>query len=75
MDDKQKLEEARELLNQYAELVKTKKHEYEDTKRALDEVLSMLNKIPPFIRDRYIGNDRVKELLTQYKKETKERES
>ena len=66
MDDKQKLEEAKKLLEEYGELVKNKKYEYDKMKQELDSTLSALNKLPPFIKKRYIKDETVKKMLEEY---------
>lgn len=62
-DESLKIDGAKELLLEYNEALKKQKTENESIKKNIEDVISELDKLPEFIKEKYIKDEDVRKIL------------
>ena len=62
-DESLKIDGAKELLLEYNEALKKQKTENENIKKNIEDVISELDKLPEFIKEKYIKDEDVRKIL------------
>ncbi len=66
-DNSEKIAGAKDLLLEYNEALKNQKKENESIKKNIEEIVSELDKLPEFIKNKFIKDEEVKRILDERK--------